>query len=65
MKYKTNIIIFHTFQTFNKTNDYLIKMMNFQTYKKSRFIFQILYINASYFLSYLKQINKETEKSGD
>lgn len=38
-----------------------MKINNFQTYKKSRFIFQILYINASYFLSYLKQINKETE----
>ena len=38
-----------------------MKIKNFQTYKKSRFIFQILYINASYFLSYLKQINKETE----
>ena len=37
------------------------KIKNFQTYKKSRFIFQILYLNASYFLSYLKQINKETE----
>ncbi|MBR3255658.1 MAG: magnesium transporter CorA family protein [Clostridia bacterium] len=38
-----------------------MKIKNFQTYKKSRFIFQILYINASYFLRYLKQINKETE----
>lgn len=38
-----------------------MKIKNFQTYKKSRFIFQILYINASYFLSYLKLINKETE----
>lgn len=37
------------------------KIKNFQTYKKSRFIFQILYLNASYFLDYLKQINKETE----
>ena len=34
------------------------KIKNFQTYKKTRFIFQILYLNASY---YLKQINKETE----
>ena len=42
--------------TFEKT-----RIKNFQTYKKSRFIFQILYLNASYFLSYLKQINKETE----
>ena len=37
------------------------KIKNFQTYKKTRFIFQILYLNASYFLTYLKQINKETE----
>jgi magnesium transporter len=37
------------------------KIKNFQTFKKSRFIFQILYYNASYFLMYLKQINKETE----
>ena len=37
------------------------KIKNFQTYKKTRFIFQIFYLNASYFLTYLKQINKETE----
>lgn len=37
------------------------KIKNFQTYKKSRFIFQILYLNSSLFLTYLKQINKETE----
>ena len=37
------------------------KVKNFQTYKKTRFIFQILYLNSSYFLTYLKQINKETE----
>ncbi len=37
------------------------KIRNFQTYKKTRFIFQILYLNASYYLTYLKQINKETE----
>lgn len=37
------------------------KIKNFHTYKKTRFIFQILYLNASYFLTYLKQINKETE----
>jgi len=37
------------------------KIKNFQTYKKSRFIFQILYLNASYMLTYLKKINKETE----
>lgn len=33
----------------------------FSTYKKSRFLFQIMLINASYYLTYLKQINKETE----
>ena len=33
----------------------------FVTYKKSRFLFQILYLNASLYLTYLKQINKETE----
>lgn len=31
------------------------------TYKKSRMIFQIFYKNASEFLRYLKQINKETQ----
>lgn len=33
----------------------------FSTYKKSRFLLQIMYTNASYYLTYLKQINKETE----
>ncbi len=37
------------------------KIKNMQTYKKSRFVLQILYENASLFLTYLKQINKETE----
>lgn len=37
------------------------KIKNFATYKKSRFILQILYLNAIYFLDYLKRINKETE----
>lgn len=37
------------------------KVRNFQTYMKTRFIFQILYLNSSYYLNYLKQINKETE----
>ena len=37
------------------------KIKNFQTCKKTRFIFQIFYLNSSYFLNYLKQINKETE----
>lgn len=31
------------------------------TYKKSRFILQILYSNSSLFLTYLKQISRETE----
>ena len=38
-----------------------MKIKNFVTYKKSRFLFQILYLNASLYLTYLKQINKETE----
>ena len=37
------------------------KIKSFATYKKSRFILQILYANSSYFLTYLKQINKDTE----
>lgn len=37
------------------------KIKNFQTYKKTRFIFQIMYLNSSYYLKYLEQINKETE----
>ena len=37
------------------------KIKNFQTYKKTRFIFQILYLNSAYYLNYLKRINKETE----
>ncbi len=37
------------------------RIKSFSTYMKSRFIFQILYLNASYFLTYLKKINKETE----
>ena len=46
-----------------KQNKYIEKrkIKNFQTYKKTRFIFQILYLNSSYYLNYLKQINKETE----
>ena len=36
------------------------KIKNFQTYKKTRFIFQIMYLNSSYYLKYLEQINKET-----
>jgi len=37
------------------------KVKDFQTFKKSRMILQILYLNASYYLKYLKRINKETE----
>lgn len=37
------------------------KIKDIQTYKKSKLIFQILYLNSSYYLAYLKQINKETE----
>ena len=39
------------------------KVRNFQTYKKTRFIFQILHLNASLYLNYLKRINRETEKT--
>ena len=37
------------------------KIRGFSTYKKSRFILQILFANSSLFLTYLKQISKETE----
>ncbi len=37
------------------------KTKGFATYKKSRFILQLMYKNASSYLNYLKQINKETE----
>lgn len=37
------------------------RVKGFQTFKKTRFIFQILYCNASYYLDYLKKMNKETE----
>ena len=33
----------------------------FCTYKKSRFILQLMYYNSSEYLNYLKKINKETE----
>ena len=36
------------------------KIKDFQTYKKTKLIFQILYLNSSYYLTYLKSINKET-----
>ncbi len=37
------------------------RIKGIHTYKKSRFLLQILYTNASLFLGYLKQINKESE----
>lgn len=37
------------------------RVKGFSTYKKSRFLLQIMFINASKYLTYLKQINKETE----
>lgn len=37
------------------------KVKYFATYKKSRFLLQILFANSSYFLNYLKQINKLIE----
>lgn len=37
------------------------RVRGFYTYKKSRFILQIMYNNSSNYLAYLKRINKETE----
>ena len=37
------------------------KVKHVQTYKKSRFLLKILFENSARFLSYLKQINKESE----
>ncbi len=37
------------------------KMKNIVTYKKSRFLLQLLYTNSSLYLTLLKKINKETE----
>lgn len=37
------------------------KYKNFLTFKKSRFILQILYENAAHYLVYLKKLNKESE----
>ena len=39
----------------------LTKNKNIITYKKSRFVLQILYLNSSLYLDLLKKINKETE----
>ncbi|MCI8481907.1 MAG: magnesium transporter CorA family protein [Clostridia bacterium] len=49
---KRNLVIEH----FEKK-----KVKGFTTYKKSRFLFQIMLMNASLYLTYLKRINKETE----
>ncbi|MCM3003526.1 magnesium transporter CorA family protein [Priestia koreensis] len=38
------------------------KMKQFYTNKKTRFALQLLYIISTYFLRYLKHINKETDK---
>ncbi len=37
------------------------RVKGFSTYKKSRFLLQMMFTNASHYLTYLKQINKETE----
>ncbi len=37
------------------------KMKKFYTYKKTRFILQILYKNASYYLQYLRSIDRSSE----
>ena len=39
------------------------KVKNFYTFKKTRFILQILYKTATYYLAYLKFINRETDKA--
>ena len=39
------------------------KVKGMFTYKKTRFILQILYLNASYYLNDLKKINKEAENT--
>lgn len=49
---KKNIII----DNFEKN-----KVKGFTTYKKSRILFQMMFANATQYLIYLKQINKETE----
>lgn len=41
------------------------KIRGFFTYKKTRFILQILYRTATYYLTYLKSINRETDKTED
>lgn len=39
------------------------KVKGMYTYKKTRFLLQILYLNASYYLTDLKKINKEAENT--
>ena len=39
------------------------KVKEMYTYKKTRFLIQILYLNASYYLNDLKRINKEAENT--
>ncbi|MBR4110242.1 MAG: magnesium transporter CorA family protein [Clostridia bacterium] len=39
------------------------KVKNFYTFKKTRFILQILFKMATYYLTYLKYINRETDKA--
>lgn len=41
------------------------KIRSFYTYKKTRFILQILYRTATAYLTYLKSINRETDKTED
>ena len=38
------------------------KVKNFFTYKRTRFALQILYLTATFYLRYLKQISKKTDK---
>ncbi len=39
------------------------KVKQFYTFKKTRFILQMLYRNATYYLQYLKKINRETDRA--
>ena len=39
------------------------KVKGFYTFKKTRFVLQVLYKVATYYLSYLKYINRETDKA--
>lgn len=60
----TNETIITIFDTECKILNHFIKgkVKNFSTNKKSRFLFQILKINAWYFLQYLRQIDKLTNE---